>query len=259
MLERDTFKVTGVVHLPPMPGYEGSPGLAGVIDFALEEVRTLERAEFSAVLIENEGDRPHQLRVSDDYIDQFSRLIREVKAATKLPVGLEILYDMVGTVQCGINAGADFVRLDVFTDDTEVRWGLVKSCVGEISELRSAHPEAFPKLWADIHVKHGKNLSERTLVESTRLAVEHGADVVIVTGAATGERPARKDCEEMSASSAATPVFVGSGFATENAQELCEACDGAVVASSVQVNGRFNLERCRSLINAVRLWKRVAK
>ena len=174
MSTRSFFNLTGVVHLPSMPGYPSSPGLERVIEFAIEEARTLERAGFTGVLIENEGDRPHVLNVSDDYIE-------------------------VGTVRAGIDAKADFVRLDVFTDDTEVRWGLVRECTGEVAELRRRSPTFFPQIWADIHVKHGKNLSGRSLPESTRLAIEHGASALIVTGSMTGEAPTTADCEAMRA------------------------------------------------------------
>jgi membrane complex biogenesis BtpA family protein len=234
-----------------MPGYAGSPGLDRLIEFAIEETRTLEQAGFSGILIENEGDRPHPLEVSGEYIANFSRLIRAVKMETSLPVGLEILYDMVGTVRVGIKAKADFVRLDVFTDDTEVRWGTVRACTDEVAELRASSPEFFPQIWADIHVKHGRNLSGRSLAESTRLAIAHGANALIVTGTVTGEPPTTEDCEEMRANAEGLPVFIGSGFSAENAGRLCSVCDGTVVATSVQVDGKFELKRCQRLVDAV--------
>jgi hypothetical protein len=245
------FKLTGVVHLPPMPGYPNSPGLDGVIEFAIKEAQTLERAGFSAILVENEGDRPHVLEVSDEYIRNASRVIQAVKAQTKLPVGLEILYDMVGTVRAGIDARADFVRLDVFTDDTEVRWGLVKECTAEVTRLRERFPGFFPELWTDIHVKHGRNLSGRSLAESTELAIRHGASVLIVTGTMTGQPPQPEDCEEMRRRAGGVPVYVGSGFSEDNVELLCGVTDGAVVATSLQTEGQFQFDRCKKLAEAV--------
>ena len=245
------FNLTGVVHLPPMPGYESSPGIDRVIEFAIEEARTLERAGFTGILLENEGDRPHALHVSDEYIENTAQLIKAVKAATALPVGFEILYDMVGTIRAGIDGRADFVRLDVFTDDTEVRWGIVRECTNEVADLRRRSPEFFPQIWADIHVKHGRNLSGRSLAESTRLAIDHGARALIVTGTVTGEPPTIADCQEMRRYANGVPLLVGSGFSAENASRLGVVCDGTVVASSVQVDGRFDLERCQRLVEAV--------
>lgn len=251
MSAQSVFNLTGVVHLPPMPGYPDSPGFQRVIEFAIEEAQTLTSAGFTGILIENEGDRPHLLKVSDEYISRVSYLIKAVKSVVPLPVGFEILYDMVGTVRAGIEGGADFVRLDVFTDDTEVRWGVVSACTEEIAELRRNSAGCFPQIWTDVHVKHGRNLSGRTLAESTRLAVEHGADALIVTGNVTGMPPTRTDCKEMCGNSRGLPVLVGSGFSAENAKSLAEVCNGAVVATAVQVNGRFDLERCQRLVEAV--------
>jgi membrane complex biogenesis BtpA family protein len=234
-----------------MPGYANSPGLDSAIEFAINEVFTLERAGFTSALLENEGDRPHSLKVSEEYRQNVSRLVKAVKSATKLPVGLEILYDMVGTVQAGIDAHADFVRLDVFTDDTEVKWGVVRECTEAVTRLREQAPNFFPQIWADVHVKHGRNISGRSLAESARLAVKHGASALIVTGTVTGEPPHRQDCEEMQQNSGELPVYVGSGFSEESASTLRTVCDGAVVASALQVHGRFEEERCKRLVEFI--------
>jgi membrane complex biogenesis BtpA family protein len=234
-----------------MLGFARSPGIERVIEFAVQEARTLERAGFTGILLENEGDRPHPLSVSDDYRHFFTALVTAVKAVSPLQVGLEILYDMVGTVRVGIAARADFVRLDVFTDDTEVRWGIVRECTGEVAELRQRSAKFFPQIWADVHVKHGRNLTGRSLSESTRLAVEQGANVLIVSGTVTGEPPTVADCREMRANALGVPVVVGSGFSVGNAARLKPVCDGAVVATSVQAEGRLNLDRCTRLVEAV--------
>jgi hypothetical protein len=234
-----------------MPGYPSSPGLDRAIDFAINDVHTLERCGFTSALLENEGDRPHSLKVSDEYRHNLSRLVKAVRSATKLPIGLEILYDMVGTVQTGIDAHADFIRLDVYTDDTEVKWGVVRECTEAVARLRADAPASFPKIWADVHVKHGRNLSGRTLAESTRLAAKHGASALIVTGSVTGEPPNQRDCLEMRENCGGLPVYVGSGFSEGSASVLREVCDGAVVASALQVDGRFNEERCRRLVDLI--------
>ena len=80
---------------------------------------------------------------------------------------------------------------------------------------------------------------------------EHGVDALIVTGTVTGEAPTITDCEEMRRNAQGLPVLVGSGFAVENASRLRAVCDGTVVASSVQVDGRFDLARCQRLVDAL--------
>ena len=236
----------GVIHLPPMPGFENSPGFEGVLDACLHELSTLERAGFDGALIENEGDRPHPLSVNEDYLDQFIKLIEAAKSFVSIPVGLEILYDMIGTIKVAIQSQADFVRLDVFTDDTETRWGVIKACANQVKELldQSSHR---PLLLTDIHVKHGKNLTSRSLAESGKLAREYGADGLIVTGNWTGEAPSLADCQELKAISAESPLLVGSGFSTENAQSILSCCAGAIVASSVKKHDMLDPVLCAEL------------
>ncbi len=235
-----------------MPGFEGSPGLTEIIDFATKEIKTLEQAGFDGILVENEGDRPHPLIVSSEYLGNFSKLIRALKTTTKIPLGLEILYDMVGTVKVGIEAKADFVRLDVFTDPTETRWGIVPECVTEVTKLRADNPEHFPLLFTDVHVKHGKNLSGRTLSESGKLAIINGANSLIVTSHQTGTAPTLEDSEILQEVSAGAPLFVGSGFAIDNIEETIKYCQGAVVATSIMTGDLFDLAKAQALTKKVR-------
>ena len=245
------FPMIGVVHLPPMPGFEGSPGFEAVLSSALREVQTLESAGFDAALIENEGDRPHPLAVTREYRNNFVELMSSLSRSTKLPLGLEILYDMVASVEVAIESRAAFMRLDVFTDDTETRWGIVKSCVDEVQRLRSSAQHGGPLLFADIHVKHGKNLTARSLADSGALAIQHGADALIVTGALTGLRPSDEDCQTLRRVASAVPVYVGSGFSVQNAKEILTWCDGAIVASSIKSNDRIDPDLALALSGIV--------
>jgi membrane complex biogenesis BtpA family protein len=251
MQRRLPYTLIGVVHLPPMPGYVGSPGLQAVIDFAVQETMTLQNAGFDSVLIENEGDRPHPLKVSQTYLEDFCRVIQAVRTSSKLQVGLEILYDMLSTVRAGIESNADFIRLDVFTDDTETRWGVVKACVKEVQGEKERYPSTFPALFVDVHVKHGINLTSRTLAESSQIAVASGADSLIVTGSVTGVPPTTEDCEIMGEHAAKVPIYIGSGFSSENASQFIPYTAGAIVGSSIQSNGRLDPEKCLRLADCV--------
>ncbi|MBN8548932.1 MAG: hypothetical protein J0M12_06430 [Deltaproteobacteria bacterium] len=243
----------GVIHLPAMPGWDGSPGLEGVITKALAELHTLHQAGFDGALVENEGDRPHPLAVDRAYQDMFVELMTVLRGQARIPLGLEILYDMVSTVRVGIECGADFVRLDVFTDDTETRWGVVKACVEDVQSLRRCSRER-PLLFTDVHVKHGRNLTTRSLVESGRLAVACGADGLIVTGTQTGVPPTIEDCRALKAAAGGIPVYVGSGFSEANAAEILSECSGVIMASSIKRGDSIALDlasRVRTVVDGL--------
>lgn len=236
----------GVIHLTPMPGYAGSGGFEEVLDGARQELQILQQAGFDGALVENEGDRPHKIAVDQSYRDAFTELMLTLKKDAEIPLGLEILYDMVSTVQVGIAARAAFVRLDVFTDDTETRWGVVKACVSEVQKLRDEATHS-PLLFADIHVQRGKNLSGRSLKESGLLALQNGADALIVTGRLTGERPKLQDCSTLREIVGSNPLFVGSGFSIENSAEILAQCNGAIVAASIKSRDRIDLQLAQQL------------
>jgi hypothetical protein len=111
----------GVIHLPPLPGYAGSPGLERVIEKALEDLRALEAGGADGALAENEEDRPHQVEAAPETIAAMTRVSRElVLAARSAIVGVEIpLNDPWASLAVAMMSGARFVRTDYFVDPME--------------------------------------------------------------------------------------------------------------------------------------------
>ncbi len=246
------FLLVGVIHLPPLYGFAGHPGFQQVLDKARRDIETLKKAGFHGALIENEGDRPHPLEVNEEYCDQFIDLMRKLRKETDLQLGLEILYDMVATVKVGCRALADFVRLDVYVDDTETRWGVVKASASPIASILATTSFPHPTMYADVHVKHGKSLTKRTLEESAHLSHEAGAGGLIVTGSLTGVAPTEEDCLTIKQAAPKLPLIIGSGFSTENAKKFVQLCDGAFVASSIKERDAVSLFKARALADHVK-------
>ena len=90
---------------------------------------------------------------------------------------------------------------------------------------------------ADVFVKHATAPAGLSLVDATRDLVERsGADAVIVSGVGTGSA-ADVDDLGIVAGESALPVFVGSGVSTDNARQMLGLADGAIVGSSIKVDG----------------------
>jgi predicted TIM-barrel enzyme len=86
--------IIGVIHLPPLPGYPASPGLAAVVGEALRDQEALEAGGACGVLVENEEDRPHRVTAGPETIAVLTRVTRElVRAARRAKVGAEILLN----------------------------------------------------------------------------------------------------------------------------------------------------------------------
>ena len=109
----------GVIHLPPLPGYEESPGLAAVVAHALAELATYRVGGLDGVLVENENDRPHRVEAGRETIAVMTAVTRAlVAAANRLPIGIEILLnDPEASLAVAHASGADFIRSDYFADE----------------------------------------------------------------------------------------------------------------------------------------------
>src|SRR6185369_4876277 len=92
---------------------------------------------------------------------------------------------------------------------------------------------------ADAHVKHATPLGRETLAEAVRdLCLRGLADAVIVSGRATGSPPDAGALREAREAACGRPVLIGSGLTTENASELLPLCDGAIVGTALERDGR---------------------
>ena len=80
-----------VIHLPPLLGNEGFPGMKELLDDTLREVAKVSEAGLPGVLLENEGD-PLTWRQSKGSLASFSVLTHEVrKNFPQLILGVEML------------------------------------------------------------------------------------------------------------------------------------------------------------------------
>ena len=96
----------------------------------------------------------------------------------------------------------------------------------------------------------------KTLSESTKQAISHRSDAVIVSSKVTGEGPALEDLREAREAAGDFPVLVGSGTSPQNVRELFQYADGAIVGTSLKNSMAFHErvvpDRVKQLMNAVR-------
>jgi membrane complex biogenesis BtpA family protein len=248
--------IIGVVHLPPLPGYPTSPGLDAVIEKALADLEALEDGGIDGVLVENEEDRPHRVEAAPETIAAMTRITREcVKAARRSTVGVEILLnDPWASLAVALMAGASFVRTDYFVDPMErpEHGGAMRiDPVGLLAYRERLGAEGVLIL-ADIQVKYARMLEVLPLRESARLAREHRADAIVVTGQVTADPPDAASIQEAKAGGAGCPVLIGSGLDPQNASSLMRFADGAIVGTSLKTGARVYPGKVRALVAAAR-------
>jgi membrane complex biogenesis BtpA family protein len=251
-LFREPKAVVGVIHLPPLPGYEASPGIDRVVAKALSDLRALEAGGVDGVLVENEDDRPHRVEAAKETVAAMTRVARElVLAARKTVVGVEILLnDPEASLAAAAMSGASFIRTDYFVDPMarpEHGGPMRIDPEGLLRYRRSLGSDSILIL-ADVQVKYAHMLVERSLADSARLAREAGADAIVVTGTRTGEPPSPAELAEARRGAGDLPVLVGSGFSSSNARTLLSFADGAIVGTSLKRGDGIDREKVRALL-----------
>jgi membrane complex biogenesis BtpA family protein len=240
----------GVIHLPPLPGFDGSPGIDAVLEKALADQQALEAGGIDGVLVENEEDHPHEVVGGPATIAHMTRVTEALVARGTVPVGVEILLnDAKASLAVAAAAGARFIRTDYFIDRMErADYGEMHiDPVGLLAFRRRIGADHILVL-ADIQVKYARMLEPRTLAESASVARASGADAVVVTGTATGQAPSQDEITEARRGASGCPILIGSGLDVENAARLLSLADGAIVGTSLKSGNHVDLRKVQALV-----------
>jgi len=235
-----TFKkknriVIGAVHFPPLVGYKDFPGFEVAKENALADVMAFELGGADAVIFENNYDVPHTEFVSPEIAELMEFLGREIVKATTLPVGINVLWNDYKTAfTIAKKLALKFIRVPVFVDTVKTDYGVIEGRASEIINFRKNIGADEVMIFADIHVKHSELLSKFSITESAKLAVTAGADALIVTGKWTGDAPDLKDLISVRDTVGDFPILCGSGVDKNNALQLFERANGAIVSTALK-------------------------
>jgi membrane complex biogenesis BtpA family protein len=249
--------IIGFIHLPPLPGFGGHPGLDALVRHALADLDVLMACKIDGVLVENEYDRPHLVSATPAVLAAMKDITSAVVAVGRnIVVGCEILLnDPRASLEVAACSGAQFIRSDYFVDRMS-RPGYGEFVIDPegLVQYRDQHAPGVLIL-ADIQVKYASMIQNRPLVESAELAARAGADAVIVTGDATGDAPRVDHLAEaakgIAGSGQRIPVLIGSGLNAQNAMPLLQSCDGAIVGTSLMTDSKIDAQKSNALMQVV--------
>ena len=245
--------VIGMIHLPPLPDYDGSPGIDAIIESALADLKILEQYGVDGALIENEYDRPHRIKAAPTTVEAMTKITSEVvKSARSTIIGVEILLnDPIASLNVAKASGAKFIRTDYFVDPmSRPGYGEFEIDPEAILKHRKAIDAEDILIMADIQVKYATMLIERTMRQSASLAQQHGADAVVVSGRETGDAPVTDDLTAAK-NGCNIPVLIGSGTDAKNASELLKYCDGTIVGTALMKNKIVNADQVTKLLSSI--------
>lgn len=236
----DLFKtdkpLIGALHFPPLLGYSEFSSMEQILEFSLRNARALEQAGFDGIIVENNYDVPHQIKVGPETIAAMVHLTDHIIQTVSVPVGISVLWN---SFEAGLSiakvTGAQLIRVPVFVDQVETSYGRVDGEPEKVVSFRTKIGAKDVLLFTDIQVKHSKLLNIRPIGEAAIEAKQKGADAVIVTGKWTGDAPVLDDLQETrQAVGADFPIIIGSGATVENVSQLLQYADGVIVGTALK-------------------------
>jgi membrane complex biogenesis BtpA family protein len=254
--------IVGMVHALPMPG---SPRfkryqLRDVYDHGVAEAVRLKEGGVDGLLLENAGDIPFAKPedIGHETTAAMAILGRLIREATGLPLGIitvanAALHSLAVAKACG----AQFVRVNQWANAYVANEGIIEGAAARALRYRSWIEADDVRIFADVHVKHGSHaiVADRPLSEQAVDVEFFDADVLIATGYRSGSATMPEEVEGIRRH-VALPVIVGSGIDVANCAQLLALADGAIVGSSLKVEGKMHsdvdVEKVRALMAAVR-------
>lgn len=254
--------IIGMVHLWPLPGAPGYTGygIQTIVDHALRDADALVAGGVDGLIVENMWDWPYYVGadVKPEAIAAQAVAARKVVEAVDLPVGINVIHNG-GVVELAIAvaSGASFIRVCILTgarlwDTGELDQGCAADLLRKRKELHAEHV----KLFADVDKKHSipfPGLDLATHIEWTRF---YGADALIVSGRMTGDAPDVEKVRRAKEMAGDCPVLLGSGTDERNIADFLRYADGAIVGTSLKVEGigenPVDVERVRRYVAAAR-------
>lgn len=234
-------RLTGVLHLPPLPGSPRFAGdLAAIVEQAAAEAGALAAAGFDGVMVENFGDAPFLPgRVEAITVAAMTACALAVRrAAPGLALGVNVLRnDAESALAIAACCGASLVRVNVHSGARVTDQGIIEGRAHATLRLRRALGAEAVRLLCDVDVKHSAPLAARPIEEEAEEVAGRGlADAVLVTGSGTGRGVAAADLERV-LGAVRVPVLVASGSTPEALPELRRA-HGVIVGTALRRSGR---------------------
>lgn len=232
--------IIGMLHAPPLPGSpRWQAPFSAVIERVLADVDALAAGGVDGLMLENYGDSPFLAeQVPPETVATLAVLAREVRAASALPLGINVLRnDAAAALAIAAATGARFIRVNVHTGAMLTDQGWITGRAADTLRRR-AQLNVPVAIFADVLVKHALPPAGLTAAAAARDTWERGlADALIVSGAATGAVTQLERLEDVRAAVPEAPLLIGSGLDAEG-MALLRHADGAIVGSAFQRGGR---------------------
>lgn len=234
--------IIGMVHLPALPGtplYDASGGMKLIRDWVARDLEALQAGGIHAVMFCNENDRPYRLDADMVSATAMTDVVATFRNELSVPFGVNILWDPKATLAVAAATGASFCR-EIFTGAFAGDFGLWVRSAGDAFRYRREIGAESVRLIFNINAEFAAPLAPRPVDEVAKSVVfSSSPDAICVSGPITSQPAEASSLASVTSAIAGSgvPVLVNTGFKVANAAELLEFADGAIVGSSLKVDG----------------------
>jgi membrane complex biogenesis BtpA family protein len=239
---RNQKTIIGMIHVDALPGTpQFINSMPEIIARAREEALIYKDAGIDALMIENMHDVPYHRHVGPEIVAAMAVLGYEVKQATGLRCGLQILAaanrEALGAAQV---AGLDFVRVEGFVFAHVADEGYIDGCAAAVLRYRRQIGAENVLVLTDIKKKHSSHAitTDVGIVETAHAAEFFLSDGVIVTGVATGTEASPEEVQQVK-NAVDIPVLVGSGVTLKNVDRYLAVADALIIGSYFKYDGKW--------------------
>ncbi len=234
--------IVGMVHLPALPGsplYDAAGGMVAIRDWVRRDLAALQDGGIHAVMFCNENDRPYRLDADIASAAALADVVASVRGELSVPFGVDVLWDPTATLAVAAATGAAFAR-EIFTGAFAGDFGVWVRSAGDAFRYRRALGAEGVRLLFNINAEFAAPLAPRPLAEVARSVLfSSSPDALCISGPITGQPVDASGLAETAAAvrGSGVPVLVNTGFRASQAADLLRHADGAVVGSSLKVDG----------------------
>ena len=251
--------IISMIHIRALPGtpdYDADGGIPFLINEARTELIAAQEGGVDGVLFCNEHDRPYVFEAGPEIVAAMTSVVSALRPEISVPFGIDVLWDARAAIAIAHATRAAFVR-EVITGAYAADFGLWTTDPGKTLRYRRAIGAEAIKLFYNINAEFGASLAERPVgLVAKSVAMSSLATILCVSGAVTGSPPSSEDLMAVKAAAPSVAVIVNTGVTTANAVEKLALADGAIVGTSIKIDGEtwnpIDRDRVQSLMKVVR-------
>ena len=230
--------IIAMAHIPALPGtprYDKEKGVKHLVEWVKRDVEHRVESGVDAIMFCNEDDRPYVFEAGIEQIAAMARVVAEVKPEG-IPFGVDFLWDPLAAMAIANATGASFMR-EVLTGVYESDMGVWAPDAGKFARFRSNIGGENVRVFYNVVPEFASPLGSRGPVERAHSTVVSSlADVILVSGVMAGSE-ADISIVEAIKKKVDVPVLVNTGVKLHNVEEYLSVADGAIVGSSLKVDG----------------------